>query len=279
MKKSSIITGLTFVVLTLAVVIGVYFSLSSEINEEKNKKPSSSLTVSANSQEETKEINSPEINSSKVQSEENDSKNNEIFLPEITENKTVFMNDALFIGDSRTVGLMEYSDIKGADYFANTGMSVYNIYKKKLTVPKLGKTDFEDLITNKKYGKVYLMLGINELGYDFEKTVEKYKSIVNYISEKQPYTKIFIQANLHVTKKRSQTDKVINNKAIDSFNKAISEMADGKKIFYIDINPLFDDKEGNLASDKSADSAHPYAKYYIEWSDFIINQTAKLIKE
>ncbi len=80
MKKSSIITGLTFVVLTLAVVIGVYFSLSSEINEEKNKKPSSSLTVSANSQEETKEINSPEINSSKVQSEENDSKNNEILL-------------------------------------------------------------------------------------------------------------------------------------------------------------------------------------------------------
>ena len=43
----------------------------------------------------------------------------------------------LFIGDSRTVGLMEYGKIKNAEFFADTGMSVYNIYKKRITVPKV----------------------------------------------------------------------------------------------------------------------------------------------
>ena len=36
------------------------------------------------------------------------------------------MNDALFIGDSRTVGLMEYSGISEADFFCSVGMSVFD---------------------------------------------------------------------------------------------------------------------------------------------------------
>ena len=40
----------------------------------------------------------------------------------------ISMDDALFIGDSRTVGLMEYAGIDDADYFCTVGMSVYNIH-------------------------------------------------------------------------------------------------------------------------------------------------------
>lgn len=32
--------------------------------------------------------------------------------------------------------------------------------------------------------KIYLMLGVNELGYKFEKIIEKYKELIQFIKEK-----------------------------------------------------------------------------------------------
>lgn len=182
----------------------------------------------------------------------------------------------LFIGDSRTVGLMEYGNIKNADFFANSGMSVYNVYKKKISVPRVGKVSLEKLLSKKKYDRIYVMMGINEGGYDFNKTVGKYKSLIKYIMKRQPKAKIIIQANLHVTKKRSNADKYINNNKINKFNKAISKIADKKKIIYIDANVLFDDKSGNMDRKKTADEVHPYAKYYTQWGKWIVNKTASI---
>ena len=182
----------------------------------------------------------------------------------------------LFIGDSRTVGLMEYGKIKNAEFFADTGMSVYNIYKKRITVPKVGRVSLEKLLSKKKYDRIYVMLGITEGGYDFNKTVGKYKSMIKFIMKKQPKAKIIIQANLHVTKKRSNSDKHINNKRINKFNKAIKKIADNKKIFYIDANVLFDDKDGNLDKKKTSDQVHPYAKYYTKWGKWIVDKTVTI---
>ncbi len=55
--------------------------------------------------------------------------------------------------------------------------------------------------------------------------------------------------------------------------------ADGKSKFYLDANILFDDEAGGLSADKSEDSTHLYAKYYKEWGEWIIKQTASLIGE
>ena len=47
---------------------------------------------------------------------------------------TGYFNDALFIGDSRTVGIATYGTLKNADYFARVGMTVYNINKNATDV-------------------------------------------------------------------------------------------------------------------------------------------------
>lgn len=189
------------------------------------------------------------------------------------------MDDALFIGDSRTVGLMEYAGIDGADYFCTVGMSVYNIHKKPVSVPNVGNVTLTELLNSKKYGKIYIMLGINEVGYKFSSTVEKYSELIEFIKDKQPNAVIFIQANLHVSKSRSDSDKVVNNTAINGLNAELAKLADGKSKFYLDANILFDDKTGALSSNKSEDSTHLYAKYYKEWGEWIIKQTASLIGE
>ena len=188
------------------------------------------------------------------------------------------MEDALFIGDSRTVGLYEYSGMTEATFFADVGMSVYNIDKKEIVVSGIGKVSFEQLINGKKYGKIYLMLGINEVGYNLEKTMERYAQLVQRIRDAQPDAAIFVQANLHVTKERSDTDAVCNNSVINRFNEGVSKIADNETIFYLDANVLFDDGNGNLSKDKSYDTAHILAKYYVQWADWIKEQTASALQ-
>lgn len=180
-----------------------------------------------------------------------------------------YFDDALFIGDSRTVGIMEYGNIESATFFADSGMSVFQLEKKMVSVPNLGKVSFEDVLENKKYGKIYLMLGINELGYRFENIAEKYQETVEKIRTYQSDAVIYLCANLHVTKEQSENDSIYNNDNVNRVNQMISKLADNENIFYIDINEVFDDESGSLGEEYSGDSFHVYGKYYRAWVDWL----------
>lgn len=184
---------------------------------------------------------------------------------------------SLFIGDSRTVGLADYADLDHATFFASVGMTVYNVWENKVSVPKIGKVRLEELLNAKQYDIIYIMLGINELGYAFDKTISRYRSLVDSVQALQPDVVIILMANIHVTAARSESDKYINNLAVDRFNEATSQLADDKTIFYLDANSLFDDGNGNLAEEKSADSAHLKAKYCAEWGDWLMIETADIL--
>ena len=182
-----------------------------------------------------------------------------------------YFSDALFIGDSRTVGLQEYGSIPEACYFATSGMSVYDVFYEKVA----GST-FADLMTSRNFGKIYLMLGINELGYDRDQTVAEYEKLVEWIREKQPDAILYIAANLHVSASRSASDRIYNNRNLDAFNTRISALADGQRIFYLDVNPLFDDGQGNLADCYTAADTHVLGKYYRVWTEWIAENAAVL---
>ncbi len=199
--------------------------------------------------------------------------------PVFVKSDASYFDDALFIGDSRTVGLSEYGNLKNADYFCTTGMSVYKLGSATTSIEGVGKTSLDNLFSQKNYNKIYIMLGINEIGYDFDSTITKYGEWLDYIEEKQPDALIFIQGNLHVTKSRSESDDYVNNQMIDKFNNKISEFANDKNRLYIDINEHFDDGEGNLPEDYTSDSTHVYAKYYAEWCDWLCTKTIVLDNE
>lgn len=182
-----------------------------------------------------------------------------------------YFDDALFIGDSRTVGISEYGMLENADYYADTGMAVDTLYKKAASIP--GGVDFETMLTRKQYGKIYIMLGINEVGNNREKTLAKYQELLSYIKERQPGAIIYMQANLHVTQSRSDRDRVVNNTAINEFNSCLAQMADGETVFYIDANEIFDDASGNLNAAYSSDDTHILAKYYQNWTQWLCGKT------
>ena len=180
-----------------------------------------------------------------------------------------YLNDALFIGDSRTLGLMEYGGVSQASYFADSGMSVFNLEKTTVPVAGYGKTDIRSLLKQKKFGKIYFMMGINEAGYPWKTLEKKYKETVAMIRDMQPDAQIFLCANLMMTEEKSDQSKAINNKVICKINAMIEKLASKNEMYYIDVNEIFTDKKGNLCETYSNDGVHVLGKYYRDWMDWI----------
>ncbi len=177
-----------------------------------------------------------------------------------------YFNDALFIGDSRTVGIQDYGTFTNSDFFCTEGLSSANIENETIN----GQT-FNQLIDSKQYGKIYVMLGINEVGNDFQFTLTKYRAVIEKLKAHQSNAIIYVQANLHVSSYAETT--TINNEGINYLNSLIAGLADNKKVFYIDINEVYDDANGCLTDGYTSDGVHPLAQYYKTWCDWLCTKT------
>lgn len=191
-------------------------------------------------------------------------------FPEIDDS----FDDVLFIGDSRTDGLSEYGHLGNADVFADSGLSSYTAMTKSLQISDEDEKEYtlEELLSERHYKLILVMLGINELGYDRQAAIRKYGELVNRIQELQPEAYLVLEANLHITEAKSEGDDIFNNENINEINDAIHQIAEEKNLGWLDINELFDDENGNLNADLSADGAHVLGKYYADWSDWILQK-------
>lgn len=171
-----------------------------------------------------------------------------------------YFDNALFIGDSRTVGIREYGSLENADFFCKEGLSTSDAESSSIN------GELEEMLSSGKYKKIYIMLGINEIGNDIDDTFENYKGLVENVIAKAPDAVIYLQANMHVTFD-AQTS-LVNNERIDALNQRVETLADYSRIFYIDINPVFDDDKGNLESGYTSDGIHVLAAIYQKWSEW-----------
>lgn len=182
-----------------------------------------------------------------------------------------YFDDALFIGDSRTVGLSEYSGWSNPTYYADVGMTIYDIFEKKIAKVGGHKVTVEEALKKNDFKKIYIMLGINELGTGTSKTFTKeYIKVMKRIKQLQPDAIIFIQGIMNVTKEKSDSDPIFNNKNIKDRNEHIAKLADNKTVFYIDVNEAITDESGGIPSKYTFDNIHLKASYYKIWTKFLM---------
>lgn len=199
--------------------------------------------------------------------------------PYVKENISYF-NDAIFIGDSRTLGISDYAGLDDADFYCDSGMTVLKLLDAGgVTYQKTGKKeDLNQVLQQKHYGKVYIMLGMNDLGYGTtDMYLERYRKIVEQIREWQPDAIIYVMANLHVSREKNNPETEFNNININDKNAASALLANGTDIFYLDANPLFTDSEGFLNAELSFDGVHLYAQHYDAWREFLLEHAVEPI--
>ncbi len=189
----------------------------------------------------------------------------------VLENESYF-NDAAFLGDSRTLGISDYAGLAGADFFCDNGMTIYKLLEDDgVTYQRTGeKVDLKEILQEKHYGKIYIMLGMNELGYgDTPMYLKQYLKVIRQIKEWQPGVIIYVMANLHVSREKNNMETEFNNININDKNLASARLANGRDVFYLDCNPLFTDEEGYLQAELTFDGVHLYAQHYDKWRDFL----------
>lgn len=179
-----------------------------------------------------------------------------------------YFDDALFIGDSRTVGLRDYTDLaEHADFYCETSLTIYKVLEESFK----GKGTILEALSKKNYGKIYLMVGINELGRGTtEDFMEKYTEVVDTLHELCPDAKIMIQGIMHVSEKKSSSDAIFNNSNINARNNAIATLADNVHFFYIDMNEAVCDENGNLNAEYTHDQIHLLGMYNDLWKQFLL---------
>ena len=177
-----------------------------------------------------------------------------------------YFDDALFIGDSHTDGFKDYAGLPNADYLCHNGLTVWSAVEKA-EFP--GRQTLSQALRGKHYGKIYLMLGINELGAGTaESWAAQYKVLLDEVRELQPDAIIFLQAIFHTTQEKSDAT-FFKNSTIDARNAELQKLADNETVFYIDCNPVFDDSTGALTAEYSGDGVHVKAPYYVMWRDYL----------
>ena len=184
-----------------------------------------------------------------------------------------YFSDAVFIGDSRTVGMFEYGGLEEtAAFYASTGLTVYKMFDSEI-VPVPGekkKITVEEALQANSFKKIYLMIGINEMGTGtVESFIEKYREVVAHLQELQPDAIIYLQGIIKVTEERSAQGDYINNEGIVARNEGIAGIADNEKIFYLDVNPLVCDESGGMIPDYTFDGVHLKARYIGIWKDYL----------
>lgn len=184
-----------------------------------------------------------------------------------------YFADAAFIGDSRTVGMFEYGGLEEiSTFYASKGLTIYKLFDAPIVSVegKKQKITIEEALSNRQFAKIYLMVGINEMGTGTVDTfLAKYKEAVEHLQELQPDAVIYVQGIIKVTTERSGEGDYITNEGIEARNQGLEQLADNEKVFYLDVNPLICDETGGMVDSYTFDGVHLKAQYIPIWKDFL----------
>jgi lysophospholipase L1-like esterase len=196
-----------------------------------------------------------------------------VFSPDLDESEPVgdeFFQDAAFIGNSLLDGFRLHSGITCGDFYAYTSMTVMGVDVKQVVELSNGKkgTILQGM-AQKEYGKVYILLGINEIYMEPDEFSLHYGKLVEKVKEIQPEADIYIMSLTPLGKEKSEGSDMYSLERLRSYNEALYNLAKEKECYYLDIYSALADDEGFLPKGDSTDGVHLVPDYYRVWLNYM----------
>lgn len=179
-------------------------------------------------------------------------------LPETEAVEDTYFDGAVFLGDSRTEGLSLYSGLKTGHFYTAVGATVESVFTKKNFETEGGKKiPLLDAVAAQDCDKVYIMLGINELGWTKTKTYhDQYDKLIDRVREDHPEAKIVLQSIPPVSAKQEAKKTYVNNARIAEYNEVIQTLAEEKECYFLDVAACLTGGDGLLPKDLNFDGIH-----------------------
>ena len=164
-------------------------------------------------------------------------------------NNNELFNNIIFIGDS-IIEKYPLNKLFGKDII-NRGIygdTLYNIFN-----------NIYDRLIVLKPDKIFILIGTNDLNYNkkIDNLIKKYLKLINYLKQKLPNSKIYIQSILPVNKvvNKIQVGNR-NNDLIKELNIKIKELCKENNIVFINIFSTLLDNNNNLDEIYTTDGLH-----------------------
>ncbi|MCI8481441.1 MAG: hypothetical protein HFG08_11340 [Oscillibacter sp.] len=178
-------------------------------------------------------------------------------VPESSPVTDTYFDDVVFLGDSRTEGFYLYSGLKTGKFLYAVGATVESVFSKKAWDSGHGKIPLLDALAETEYEKVYLMLGINELGWSkAENYRDQYTKLIDRVREDHPEAVVVLQSILPVSAKQDAKGSYVNNKKIIAYNEIIADLASEKGCVFLDSAEAVAGPDGCLPAEWTFDGVH-----------------------
>ncbi len=207
------------------------------------------------------------------------------FVPKSAAVSSSYFDDAVFVGDSVSLKLMYYdianSCLGSAAWLTSGSLGIANcmwdLNRTDAVHPSYQgqKVTVVDGIAKTGKSKVYLMLGMNDIGlYGVDGTFENFKTLTDKILAASPNVTMYIQS---VTPMVSSLGG-LNNDKINQYNALISEYCREKGWYFVDVASVMRDDSGYLrysyCSDPDGMGIHFTDTACQLWVDYLYTHTA-----
>ena len=120
------------------------------------------------------------------------------------------------------------------------------------------------LVTDRRPGKVFVMIGTNDIGkgvHSVDEIVDNIATIVDRIRADSPTTEIYLQSVLPRLRRRADQ--------VNGVNRGIEALAQDRGATWIDLRPIFDQGDGAMDLSLAPDALHPNAEGNRRWAEFL----------
>ena len=191
-------------------------------------------------------------------------------LPAVTERvDDTYFADAAFLGNSLMDGLRLFGKMQYGDFYSGTSASVISVTSVRDTPGPVGKITKLEALLSKQYGKIYVLFGINELGFNVDSFTELYAELLGQIAAGEPNAKIIVLSLTPITRARDAEDDLFTRERVQQFNEAVAEMATSRGYTYLNLYDALADENGWLPEQQATDGIHFQPNKYLEWAEFL----------
>ena len=190
-------------------------------------------------------------------------------VPEGGPVEDTYFEDTAFLGDSRTEGFHLYSGLKTGAYYCSVGATVESVFSKAVETPA-GKMPLLDAMAKEDFGKIYVMLGVNELGWSKTETFrDQYAKVIDRLRADHPDAEIILQSIPPVSAKQEKKKTYVNNGRIAAYNEVIFQLAEEKDCALVDAAEAVTDENGCLRAEWNSDGVHLNVKGCQAWLEYL----------
>ena len=190
-------------------------------------------------------------------------------VPESALVEDTYFDDVVFLGDSRTDGLRLYSGLQHGTFLCSTGATVESVFSKAVETP-VGELPLLDALAALDCGKIYIMLGINELGWNGTETFRTQSTeLIQRLQKDHPDAEIVIQSILPVSAEKDAEGRYVNNGRIKEYNQVWLELAEEFDVAYLNVAEGVAGEDGLLPSELCYDGVHLNQAGCQMWLDYL----------